>query len=121
MKSKLNPTYRHPYRIPAEKAEAVMRAAMAVSTKVWTDELDCSKDWSRVRSEKTPDEVIAIGLKAKNTLWSFIHREAMCGDEAYFDIGLSTIGLKPEYFLWIHVPVSKGVKIIEDFSLSSRE
>ena len=69
------------------KRKALINDAMSIGTNIRVDELDCSKSFARVSSEKTPQEVLEIVLKQKNTYWNFIHRDEICGDPEKFDVG----------------------------------
>ena len=103
---------------------------MAMSPNVHTDELDCSKSCHRVDSDKTPEEVLQIGLSQKNTMYNFIFRDQYflpqeyLDDEGknpnrnYWDVGLCTIGNRPDYFLWIWLEEEDGMKLVEKYNLT---
>ena len=90
---------------------------MSMTPQVWCDQLDGSVSFSRQPTDKTPEEVLQIGLREVNTLWNFIKREAMCGDEAYYDVGCCTLGKRPEYFLWIKLSIEDGDKLVKKYKL----
>jgi hypothetical protein len=104
------------FKIPLTKAKQVLEAAMALAYHVYCDELDCSKSFSRQPTNKTPQEVFEIGLKTPRTLYTFIYRD---WEKKFFDVGLSTIGQVPNYFLWISLDIENGEKLIKKFKLKS--
>ncbi len=114
-----NPNYRTGYIIPRKIAEKVLREAICSSTSVEVDELNCSKSFSRVDTDKTVAEVLSIGLGHRGTLYNFIFRDmSFMGEEDYFDVGLCTCGFgETEYFLWIRLGVQEGERIIREFDL----
>lgn len=105
------------FKIPLPKAKQVLEAAMALSYRVWCDELDCSKGFARQPTNKTPQEVFEIGLKTPGTLYTFIRRDYRGFEKEFFDVGLSTIGQAPNYFLWISLDIENGEKLIKKFKL----
>jgi len=105
------------YKIPRAKAKQVLEAAMALAYHVHCDELDCSKSFARQPTDKTPQEVFEIGLKTPGTLYTFIHRDYRGWEQDFFDVGLSTIGQVPNYFLWISLDIENGEKLIKTFKL----
>ena len=51
----------------------------------------------------------------------FIERdERDYGGLLYFEVGLSTMGMKPEYFVWINTSIENGEKLIKKYSLKQR-
>ena len=95
---------------------------MALAYHVYCDELDCSKSFSRQPTNKTPQEVFEIGLKTPGTLYTFIRRvrrDYRGFEKEFFDVGLSTIGQAPNYFLWISLDIENGEKLIKKFKLKS--
>lgn len=103
---------------PQNKKE-FLEDCMAVADKTWVDELDCSKSWLRQPTDKTPVEVLELGLKIKSH-YTFIFRQGY-GHPDYFEAGLSTICKTPDYFLWINLSVEQGLKMIEKWGLKERE
>ena len=101
------------YHLP--KPEPVIRAAMKVG-KVWVDELDCSKSFSRQPTKKTVKEILQMCLNSNNTFWVFIERDF---PKQYFDVGCCTM-TTPDYFLWIEIPYEDGVKLIKRYKLKSK-
>ena len=124
---------RKPYLIPKETAEQVLRAAMDVAVSVKVDQLDCSISFHRAPTTKTVEEVLKLGLEQQNTLYHFIYRDQSFlpqefvdsngknPNRNYWDIGLSTLGHAPQYFLWIRLEEDEGNKLVEQFSLKSPE
>ena len=109
--------FRQPYIIPYRIREKVIRAAMKVAASVRVDELDCSKSFCRILSKLPVEDAIQIALKDKNTLFNFIHRDAICTDPEHYDVGFSTMTNRPDYFLWIWVNMPEGDKLIKQFKL----
>lgn len=105
------------YRIPLAKARQVLEAAMALAYHFYCDELDCSKSFARQPTDKTSREVLEIGLRTPGTLYNFIYRDYRAWDKEFFDVGLSTIGQAPNYFLWISLDIEDGEKLIKKFKL----
>lgn len=109
------------YRIPKDNISAIFAEAMLLANYIYVDELDCAKSFARQQTDKTIEEVFEIALNNKSTLWNFIYRPHLFnGENPYFDIGCSTIGLKPDYFLWIRLSVENGEKLIKKYKLELR-
>ena len=110
--------FRQPYIIPYRIREKVIRSAIKVAESVRVDELDCSKSFCRTRSQLPVEDAIQIALKDKNTLFYFIHRDAICTDPEHYDVGFSTMcSSRPDYFLWIWVNIPEGDALIKEFKL----
>lgn len=108
--------------IPKNKREQILREAVKVSKRTWTDQLDCSISWTRQPTDKTVEGVLALGLEHSHTHYTFILRDSMGGLRIpCFEIGLSTIGMRPEYFLWIELSIENGVALIKKFKLKERK
>ena len=107
------------FKLPKSKAEKVIREAMSIAKWIKTDQLDCNISFARQDTNKTPDEVLKMGLKDKNTFWNFIIRESKDWIDASSDIGLSVkpVGLEIEYFLWIDVDVDKAYDLAMKYKL----
>lgn len=108
--------YRLPYKIDREKATVILKDAAALSNNVQVDQLDCSKSWARIKTDKTLDEILDIGLKDHRTLYNFIYRYPVGIEEEYFDVGLSTMA-SPSYFIWIKLDIKNGIKLINKYKL----
>ena len=107
------------FRLPRSKAEKVIREAMSISKWIKADELDCNVSFARKDTDKTPEEVLKMGLKDKNTFWNFIIRDSKDWIEANSDIGLSVrpVKLETTYFLWIDVDVDKAYDLAMKYKL----
>ena len=118
----MDKNYRKSYRVPRELAEKIIRECLELSDFTSVDELDCSKSFARQVTDKTVSEVLKIGFNNKATLYNFIYRPDLYGYyEAYFDIGFCTIGIKPEYFLWLNLTPENAQNIIDKYKLQSYE
>lgn len=102
-----------------ENKKEFLEECMSVADHVWTDELDCKKSFARQPTDKTPKEVLELGLKTKSH-YTFIYR-AGYNEPDYFETGLSTIGNTPNYFLWINLSIEQGLKMIEKWGLKEWE
>jgi len=111
--------HRRHYRLPAEKAEKVILAAMKVSFRMWVDELDCKKSLARQPSHKTVADFFNLSKSGVKILWNCILREPVGDNPAYADIGGSTLINPggPDYFLWVHVPIPEAEALIRKFKL----
>ena len=105
------------YKFTKKIARKLLTDAMLLSDNIWTDELDCSKSFCRVESSKTPSEVLEIGLKDKHTFYSFIYRPEQGSQEEHFELGLSTMLMKPDYFLWIRLSIEDGLELTKKYKL----
>lgn len=111
---------RSSYLLPPDIAEAVIRDSMAVASVVRTDQLDCNVSWARQPTDKTPEQVIRLGVKGKNTLWNFIWRTYPV---EYVDVGLVTTVHVPskrasiDYFLWLELSPENAQDIISKYKL----
>ena len=61
--------------VPKKKAKKVMEKAISLANSVKADELDCAISLARQPTNKWPLEVLQMGLKNDNTLWTFIIRK----------------------------------------------
>jgi len=113
------------YKIPPEHAKVILSDAMECARRIFVDELDCSKSFRRVPSDKTPQEILDMGLNDSKTKYhcilrdlSFLPQEFKDNDgrnpnRNYWDVGLSTIGMTPEYFLWIELEEYVGYEFVK--------
>lgn len=111
---------RTPYVIPKDKAREILELAISVALDVRVDQLDCSISWARQPTDKNIEEVLEIGLSKSNTHYNFIYRDMSVitnSSEDYWDIGFSTIALKPDYFLWITLQPENGWEIVKKYNL----
>lgn len=106
------------YRLPKSLAPAVIESARAEAQRVWVDQLDCSVSFSRQKTTKTVDEVLAMALDAPRTLWSFIIRYD--ADPSYADIGCTTMTNPVDYFLWIETSPEVAERLVERFRLEPK-
>jgi hypothetical protein len=106
------------YKFSKEIARQLLTEAMELSYSVKVDELDCSKSCCRVATDKTPIEVLEIGLNDKYTLYSFIYRRNYGYPKDYFELGLSTMLMNPDYFLWIRLSIEDGNNLAKKYKLS---
>jgi hypothetical protein len=104
------------FKLPKYKAERVIREAMSISKWIKTDQLDCKISFRRQNTDKTPEEVLTMGLKDKFTLWHYVIRYQYENIPARTDIGLST-GIEITYFLWIDVDVDKAYDLAMKYKL----
>lgn len=109
------------YIIPHDKREIVIREALELSHWKTVEELDCTKSFARKPSSKTIEEVIEIGLNDSKTLFHFIYRHSAGFHAASFDVGLSTMCRRPDYFLWISLTLAQGIKLIRRHNLKTLE
>ena len=105
------------YKFSKEIARQLLLEAMELSKSVTTDELDCSKSFHRIATDKSPIEVLELGLTGKHTFYSFIFRPAQGSQEEHFEVGLSTMLMKPDYFLWIRLSIVDGNKLAKKYDL----
>lgn len=109
------------FRIPLEDAKKILRAAMKVATIVRVDELRPGII-RRMPTQKGIDWVLNFILASKHPHIVCIERGAMMEDTyPYFDFGASTMCNRPDYFLWIEVPIPAGEKIIEKYKLKQTQ
>ena len=81
----------------------IYRAALRASYRSWVDELDCSKSFARQPSDRSFDEVLESCLRIPRAHWSIIRREAIGDRPLHYEFGCSTLGTRPEYFIWVSV------------------
>lgn len=66
-------------------------------------------------------EIMDLCLRDTKRHMTFIERdERDYGGLLYFEVGLSTMGIKPEYFVWINISIENGEKLIKKYSLKQR-
>lgn len=74
----------------------------------WTDILDCSKSFCRQSIEMSFEDIMAkLDQKCH---FAIIHRNNSM--ENYLEVGFSTMGRGPDYFLWINL----DIKYLEEFT-----
>lgn len=107
------------FKLPRFKAEKVIREAMSIAKSIKADQLDCNVSFARQDTNKTPEEVLKMGLKDKNTFWTFIVRYKDGYLPSRSDIGLSVkpVGSEITYFLWIDVDVNKAYDLAMKYKL----
>lgn len=93
------------------------------------DELDCSKSFLREKSKKSFNEVLNIAISDEKALYNFIHRDMSFLPQNfldedgknlnrnYWDIGLSTMRVGVNYFIFIKVEESDGFDLIKKYKL----
>lgn len=73
---------------------------------VFLDELN-STDWiTRTKTNKSFDEILEILLSHKDSHWVFIER-----DNKHWEIGGSTMGKTPEYFMFLYLEYDVGLNL----------
>ena len=123
---------RTPFIIPKKDAKKILTEALNLSYKHHVDELDCSVSWARIRSKMTFDDVLDIGLNDQHTLYHFIYRDMSFlpqnykedgknPNRNYWDVGLSTISLKKDYFIFIFLEEEDGFALAEKYNLKLRK
>lgn len=106
------------YKIPREKAKEILSDALDRSFNTWADELDCSKSCHRQTTNKTPLEILELGLSLETTHYTFIWREVQdFGGENHWEVGLSTLSGTPAYLLWIQLNENDGLELIRKYNL----
>lgn len=109
---------RSAYEIPKPKRKSIILEALNLAYYKEVDELDCSKSFARQPTNKSIDEVLKIAFTDKKALYNFIFRKMdYFGEEDYFDVGFSTLGTEPNYFLWLKLTPEDGFKLIEKYKL----
>ena len=106
------------YFIPREKAQDILEDAISLANRIFTDELDCSISMYREPTNLTILEILEKGLNQKFTHFHFMERNSLWRN--YFDVGLSTGGDQPHYFLWIEVLPEQAQILIEKYNLQQR-
>lgn len=106
------------YSLNREIAKDLIPEAIKLSSSIKTDELDCSKSFSRQPTDKTPEEILQIGLDDERTVWTFIEKNmSFMNEGSYFDVGCSTASGNPRYLLWINLSIDDGKKLISKYKL----
>lgn len=93
----------------------------AVATRFWVDELDCSKSWTRIRTDRTYDEILTKCLNGKAHWTIFHHMYPLINDEApYFQISVSTLCRDVDYFIWIEVSEADFEPIRNKYNITEK-
>ncbi len=105
------------FKLPIDKKELkeFLEYCMSIAEKVWADELDCKKSYARQPTDRTPEEVLKMGLEIPSN-FVFVLRNGYTSPN-YFETGLSTLTTHPYYYLWITLSVEDGLKVIEKYNL----
>lgn len=118
------PMNRLPLKFPLHTREACLREAIKISHDVHCDQLDCSINIARQPTDKTPEQVLELGMDDRRTHYHFIRRDGYPLDgplyeDGYYDVGLSTMftGSPPDYFLWIKLTLEQGERMIEKYGI----
>lgn len=93
----------------------LLNAAKRVSILWMVDVLDCSKSFTRQPVEMSWKEITA--KLDGDCHFAFIERQGIGNGPDYFDVGFSTMGARPDYFLWIVLGIRIGKKLAERFKL----
>lgn len=88
-----------------------------------TDVLDCSKSWSRQRSEKSFEEALNDCLcHYKKSHWTVIFRAKQFAFEfEHWEFGVSSMGGDTSDFIWISVRVELAEELFRKYKLSITE
>lgn len=105
------------YLIPKKIRKELVADSIKLADSIRVDELDCKRSFSRQDTKLSVDEVIKKGEENTNTMYNFIFCPAICSEPAYYDVGLSTMNIGVNYFLWITVSVFNGQSLIDKFKL----
>lgn len=108
------------YKIPPDKREALYKRGIQLADNIFTDKLDSRIGLTRVKTRKTPDEVLQMCLEREDKAhWAFIERLSGWTDIGYFDLGCCTFG-DPDYFLWIELDIPNAEILIKEFDLQEK-
>ena len=107
--------------------KALFRQALAFSDVAYVDKLDCEESWLRKRTSNNPEAYIdKIGSNTRGYYEHnvFIHRRGDIRDKNsdgprqwILEIGSSTMGNPPDYFLFIFVDESYLEALTTQFNL----
>lgn len=103
--------------IPSENIEKFLSKSISSSYEVKVDQLDCSKSFHRVPTDKSVEEVLNILLNTESHYVMIYRSMEFFGEDDYWDVGGSTMTSNPEYFLWIRLKPEVGYDIIKEFNL----
>lgn len=101
------------YTFKKKHTEEVLRAFLEICDSAWTDELDCTKSFRRIPSEKSVEEVLCMIVKGESHRAIILRDVSLSKEGKYWDVGGSTMTGNPDYFLWIKVSFDKGEQLIE--------
>lgn len=111
-------------KFPLHTREACLREAMQISQNVWCEVLDPTiGSMTREPTDKTPEQVLRMGLDDRNTAYRFIERDPHPFDgelykDGYFDCAVCTMNPRSaDYFLWIKLTLEQGEQLIEKYGL----
>lgn len=85
--------------LSAEKKLAILHQAKELCNRWYIDKLDCSVSWCRELCEM--DWATVISKFDDSCLFSIIHRDQQTNP--HLEIGFSTMGKQPIYYLWIEL------------------
>jgi hypothetical protein len=114
---------RRPYKLTPSVAKKLLPEAINVAESVKVDQLDCSVSWRRQPTDKTIEEVLALGLSNPDTIYSFIYRDQSFLPQEYpencdyWDVGFRTDTPQAEYFLWIRLHIKSGEELVKKYDL----
>ena len=96
----------------------VYKEALQNSYVFWCDKLDCSKSYSRERTDKSFSKVLSIAFLDKAAHWTILFRDKVFNDDMpHWEFGVRNMsGI--EYFIWIKVRPDIAIKIFDKFNLT---
>lgn len=95
--------------------------AIAASTSMKADQLNCSISWQRTKTKKNPLEVLDMALRAGIAgSYSFIFRDmSFINKPNYFDVGCDVTEGPIRYHLWLELSIEAGEALIKKHKLTS--
>lgn len=106
-----------------ENKRAFLEDCISRSYRIHCDELDCSKSLSRVKIDKTANEILDISdIKNSFNHWVFIIRDDMfyLEERDYIEAGIRT-GNGPDYFIWIYIKLENLNYFVKKYDLKKCE
>lgn len=91
----------------------LLNDSFKLNRKWWVDELDVSKSYSRQKIEMSYDDI--LGYFNNSCHFVVIQRNGY--DDPYGEIGFSTLGRDPEYFLWLILELDDLYDITNKYKL----
>jgi hypothetical protein len=101
--------------LSVDEKKDLCRKAKELCYDWWTDQLDCRVSFHRQRIEMPFEEILDMLESSSHFVVIWRHR---IDKENFLEVGFSTMGKEPEYFLWIkidkkHIPeLTQGLSLI---------
>jgi hypothetical protein len=103
------------------KSLELLKEAKELCSEIHLDQLDCSKSFFRVKTEKSFDDIVEIAKKSSFYHFTFIYRKSDCqfimNGQDYIETGISVINDCVDYFIWVNLETKHLDYFVQKYGL----